>query len=382
MINLWTNKVWHRSCSFFLLGNLWIIPNLHSSKAAFVDKKEIPHENRSLQETDVRGNYSIHWDIDLDGKEFILEFPYLRAGLMRAVKDYINDDLKCHTESNLSKASFYSVEIIKDDEGRVSGSGVCRGSRERCKWGVSETKSSARKDTSVVSSNANDAVCAKYQNSTIFDYFKATFMTGIFFTYDANVNVISDLHGSLDLNYNVTFNPAQGNGLDQITSIELSAQEPVEIDPICTTTQCILQRATMFHIYRHFGIPVDLEKHECLYHGVNCNLDGLVSQIYLVGYDFSNIIIPEEIGSLQSLKGLFLGGNQLVGTIPSTLAQLRDLKILWLEDNKLSGRIPTELGNLEGLLELNLHDNLLTGTIPEHLGKLYNLELLNLGKSI
>ena len=79
----------------------------------------------------------------------------------------------------------------------------------------------------------------------------------------------------------MTFKSAEGDGLDQITSIELSVEEPVEIEPTCTTSQCILQRATMFHIYRHFGISVDLDKHECLYNGVNCNPEGLVSQIYL-----------------------------------------------------------------------------------------------------
>ena len=281
MVNHFHNKVRHRHSLFFFLWNLWTIPNLHFSLADFTHENHIPHENRYLQDTDVQGNYSIQWDIDLGGKESLLQFPYIRAGFMRAVKDYINDDLKCNTASNLENASFYSVEVDENDVGGVSGTGICRGSRERCKWEVNETISSARKHSAVVASNTEDDVCANYQNSTIFDYFKSTVMTGMFFNYDVNVDVMSDTDGSLDLNYNVTFKSAEGDGLDQITSIELSVEEPVEIEPTCTTSQCILQRATMFHIYRHFGISVDLDKHECLYNGVNCNPEGLVSQIYL-----------------------------------------------------------------------------------------------------
>ncbi len=61
-----------------------------------------------------------------------------------------------------------------------------------------------------------------------------------------------------------------------------------------------------------------------------------------------------EIGSEGSWKGvtvnndhviaLYLGWNELTGTIPVELANLTNLERLYLEDNELTGTIPVELG--------------------------------------
>ncbi|GKV46726.1 hypothetical protein SLEP1_g53701 [Rubroshorea leprosula] len=80
--------------------------------------------------------------------------------------------------------------------------------------------------------------------------------------------------------------------------------------------------------------------------------------------------IPEELGELNSLKGLNLSHNSLTGQIPSSLGKLAELESLDLSSNKLEGRIPEQLTKLTFLSVLNLSHNELVGHIPE--GKQFN----------
>ncbi|GKV15106.1 hypothetical protein SLEP1_g25907 [Rubroshorea leprosula] len=75
--------------------------------------------------------------------------------------------------------------------------------------------------------------------------------------------------------------------------------------------------------------------------------------------------IPEELGELNSLKGLNLSHNSLTSQIPSSLGKLTALESLDLSSNKLEGRIPEQLTNLTFLSVLNLSHNELVGHIPE-----------------
>ncbi|GLU15269.1 hypothetical protein SLE2022_317730 [Rubroshorea leprosula] len=75
--------------------------------------------------------------------------------------------------------------------------------------------------------------------------------------------------------------------------------------------------------------------------------------------------IPEELGELNSLKGLNLSHNSLTGQIPSSLGKLAELESLDLSSNKLEGRIPEQLTKLTFLSVLNLSDNELVGHIPK-----------------
>ena len=90
-------------------------------------------------------------------------------------------------------------------------------------------------------------------------------------------------------------------------------------------------------------------------------------------------VLPPEIGGLANLEGLFLNNNRLSGAIPTELGGLESLERLVLSDNNLTGEIPAQLGDLESLEHLVLGDNRLTGSIPSELGDLESLVFLDLG---
>jgi hypothetical protein len=91
--------------------------------------------------------------------------------------------------------------------------------------------------------------------------------------------------------------------------------------------------------------------------------------------------IPPELGLLNGLESLNLGGHKLTGRIPPELGQLDNLRSLDLEWGLFTGEIPPELGNLANLRNLNLCCNHLSGVIPPELGKLSNLERLSLWRN-
>ena len=113
------------------------------------------------------------------------------------------------------------------------------------------------------------------------------------------------------------------------------------------------------------------------WYGVVVNEAGRVVVLELAGNDLSGEL-PEELGSLSSLRKLNLRFNELSGQIPSELGSLNLLRELDLHSNELSGEIPSELGSLAPLRELYLHSNSLSGQIPSELGSLTLLRELDL----
>ena len=57
-------------------------------------------------------------------------------------------------------------------------------------------------------------------------------------------------------------------------------------------------------------------------------------------------ILPEHIGSIDSLKYLYLDNNQLSGEIPQSMGDLKVLRWLSIYNNELSGQIPENICNL------------------------------------
>ena len=92
--------------------------------------------------------------------------------------------------------------------------------------------------------------------------------------------------------------------------------------------------------------------------------DGKVDDLRL--YD-NNLVgtIPPELGGLDELIILSLGGNKLSGPIPPELSKLGRLRDLLLPGNaEISGRLPPELGYNGGLRYLSIGGSGLAGPVP------------------
>ena len=256
----------------------------HIPRKSSFHKQQITHTHRQNQEAN--DEYEITWDINLGGKEFIIKSPFLKAGLEQSIKEYINKQIQCESDFDPNAASFYSLEIFDNsDVGKkrgISGSGKCKGNRTRCKRKLKQSISDAGKNSTSLFNVTmpKNGFCADFHTTTIFDSFSQVLATASYFNYDVNVDVINNM-GNLKLNYNVSFVEAKGEGLDQIEDVDLDADDPIEYISRCSESQCITQNTVMKNIFHHFGLSFDESKHECLYPGVNCSKDNLVTYIWM-----------------------------------------------------------------------------------------------------
>ncbi|GJP47232.1 hypothetical protein CLOM_g6444 [Closterium sp. NIES-68] len=111
--------------------------------------------------------------------------------------------------------------------------------------------------------------------------------------------------------------------------------------------------------------------------------------------------IPTTLGSMGSLKFLYmndnqltgsipgfinpmnltelvLSGNQLSGLIPPSIHSCEQLQRLWLDNNSLSGILPYSLEVMSQLTSLRINDTSLNGTLPTFLGSFSSLDSLNI----
>ncbi|GKA73846.1 kinase-like domain-containing protein [Tanacetum coccineum] len=88
----------------------------------------------------------------------------------------------------------------------------------------------------------------------------------------------------------------------------------------------------------------------------NCNLVGM---------------LPISIGNLSDqISSLWLGYNQLFGSLPSSIGSLVGLTTLDLRANRFKGKIPTTIGKLQNLQLLTLFSNHFCGPIPDAFGNI------------
>ncbi|PIA54655.1 hypothetical protein AQUCO_00900905v1 [Aquilegia coerulea] len=111
------------------------------------------------------------------------------------------------------------------------------------------------------------------------------------------------------------------------------------------------------------------------------NLSKELSQLYM-GDNQLQGSLPAEISKLVGLTMLSLEINSFTGNIPPSIGELPRLQRLRLDQNKFSGDIPGSYGNLAQLYEMTLTQNNLTGTIPARLGNLQRLQLVDLSANM
>lgn len=78
-------------------------------------------------------------------------------------------------------------------------------------------------------------------------------------------------------------------------------------------------------------------------------------------------IIPSGVGSLLSIKDLWLYDNELTGPLPEEIGNLASLESLWINNNQLTGTLPDIFGNLNNLTEVSLSANEFEGELPKSL---------------
>lgn len=130
---------------------------------------------------------------------------------------------------------------------------------------------------------------------------------------------------------------------------------------------------------RELAIEADL--HECSWSGVTCGADN--TTIVELRFSDENFLgtIPEDIGLLSSLAGLWIVRSSLTGWFPSSLLSLSKLRELVFWDNRLAGTIPPRLGQITTLEGILLQDNFLLGAIPVELSNLPKLSVLDLSNN-
>ena len=90
----------------------------------------------------------------------------------------------------------------------------------------------------------------------------------------------------------------------------------------------------------------------------------------------------EQVGGKTRVVGLFLGANNLKGTVPQSLARLSALRTLNLQYNReLKGAFPEAIYSLSELRSLRLAQTSFTGALSEKLGNLKQLDTLDLRTS-
>jgi len=85
--------------------------------------------------------------------------------------------------------------------------------------------------------------------------------------------------------------------------------------------------------------------------------------------------LPDSIGLIQSLKGIWLDDCQIEGEIPACLSRLENLQVLRMSNNRISELNDDTVKRWKDLEVLCLDGNLIT-SVPQEIANLTKLEKL------
>lgn len=223
-------------------------------RVCFCSNPDYTSHARNIQIIENR-YYATEWSLNLDGKEFLLQSDVLRYRFAQVVKDYWNQEIQCDFDVESANLGIYSLELV-EAESTYKLIGGCRGTEIICSR-VLDANTSKR----------NGRSCALFNNMTIFDFFKDNIYPTPTFKYRANADLVTNIDGFSELQYNVSFHQNESNGLSRIDTIKI---EPEKVDimssnPPFTDTQFL---KTIFEYY--FDETLEAT---CFHSDINCNRD-------------------------------------------------------------------------------------------------------------
>ncbi len=161
----------------------------------------------------------------------------------------------------------------------------------------------------------------------------------------------------------------------------------LKVRQVCDTDR---DRAALEDLYRIAGGENWLRKENWLsnlslgqWEGISVNAEGCVTEIFL-GENNLEGTLPSSIGdfselSILSLESVFGGTTKLTGSLPIQIGNLSNLTQLYLSNNNFQGGFPDEFYNLTNLNIFSITSNSsFGGTISEDIGNLTNLRILYL----
>ena len=107
------------------------------------------------------------------------------------------------------------------------------------------------------------------------------------------------------------------------------------------------------------------------------NLSTQLTKLYLGENEISGTL-PASLENLVNLIVLTIYNNHFTGIIPTTFGKFQKMQILGVSENKLSGEIPASIGNLSQLFAIELGENKFKGTIPPTIVNCQNLQFLDI----
>src|SRR6266511_4281841 len=100
----------------------------------------------------------------------------------------------------------------------------------------------------------------------------------------------------------------------------------------------------------------------------------------VIWYDHTNWLTSKPVSTWYGITVtntrvtvIYMGYNNLTGSISSSIGKLANLKELDISDNQLTGSIPTSIGNLVKLEFLDLYFNQLSGSISSSINNLKSI---------
>lgn len=102
-----------------------------------------------------------------------------------------------------------------------------------------------------------------------------------------------------------------------------------------------------------------------------------LTELYLGGNELKGTL-PADWATSTKLTQLYLNDNQLTGALPAAWGNFKTLRALSLPYNQLTGSLPATWAQLQSLQELKLNDNQLSGPVPSSWGRLNSLSTITL----